>query len=63
MANETKSPEELALEAKREYHRNYYRKNKKKLNAKAKQWREENPEKAAESNRRYWMKKALEKRA
>lgn len=63
MTNETKTLEELALEAKREYHRNYYQKNRKKLNAKAKAWREANPEKAAESNRRYWEKKALEKRA
>lgn len=63
MSNEAKSPEELILEAKREYHRNYYRKNKPKLKAKSKRWREENPEKAAEANRRYWEKKVQEKRA
>ncbi|ANU54644.1 phosphatase [Acutalibacter muris] len=43
---ETKTIQELAREAQREYQR---------------QWRRKNPDKVREMNRRYWEKKAWEK--
>lgn len=61
--NELTAEEQAALEAKREYHRNYYKKNKKKYNENAKRWRKDNPDKVAAANQRYWLKKAQEKRA
>ena len=54
---------ELAQEEKRKYQREYYQKNRKKLNEYARQWRAENPDKVAEANRRYWSKRAQNKQA
>lgn len=57
MAKE-KSEEEKIKEAKREYHRNYYRKNREKIKDQQKKWRAENPDKVIATNNRYWSKKA-----
>lgn len=52
--------EELIAEAKRQYHRDYYKKNKKKLREYNRQYRKDNPEKIREINKNYWLRKARE---
>lgn len=47
-----------AAEAKREYMREYYRKNKKKLLEQRKEWARNNKDKVAAANQRYWEKRA-----
>lgn len=49
---------EQELEAKRAYHREYYRKNRKELLEKRKKWVENNRDKVAATNKRYWEKRA-----
>lgn len=58
-ANKEMTPEEkVILEAKREYHRDYYRRNRKERLAKHKEWRENNPDKVKAANERYWLKRS-----
>lgn len=54
----TPEEEKKILEAKREYYRNYYRKNRKKLREYQQQWRNKNPEKVAQSNQNFWLQQA-----
>lgn len=49
---------EQAKEARREYQRNYYGKNKKKILDYQKRWRAENPDKVKQYLDNYWEKKA-----
>jgi hypothetical protein len=49
---------ENAANARREYMREYKRKNAKKINAYNRAWRKANPEKTKQYNANYWMKKA-----
>lgn len=58
-----KTKEELAMEARRAYQREHYRRNRKKINEKQRQWRAANPEKVRQYNQNYWLKKAQEKEA
>lgn len=55
---------ERALEARREYMREYHRRyrltNADKINSSQREWRKKNPGKCREYERRYWEKKALE---
>lgn len=52
--------EEMIREAKRAYHREYRERNREKINAKHKEWRntEEGKEKMRQAKQRYWAKKA-----
>ncbi len=50
--------DEKIKEARREYYRNYYKKNKDKIKEYQNNWRRENPDKVKEYNRQYWIKKA-----
>lgn len=54
----TPAEEEKIREAQRAYHKEYYKKNKKKILDSHKKWRAENPEKIKENNRNYWLRKA-----
>ena len=49
---------EEARVAKREYNRQYRERNAEKINAAARKWRADNPEKCAAITARYWQKKA-----
>lgn len=51
---------EKITEARREYYRQYRRKNADKINARSREWRRKNPDKCREYAVRYWEKKALE---
>lgn len=54
--------EEMIKEAKRLYHKEYREKNRDKINAKHKEWRntEEGKEKMRQAKQRYWEKKAAQ---
>lgn len=58
--NKEKTLEEIAQEKQRMYHREYYRKNRKSINARQQEWRAENPDKVKQYNRNYWLKRAVE---
>jgi len=58
-----KELEQLAIEAKRAYYREWRTKNKDKLRDYNKEWRAKNQEKIREKNRRYWVNKAMSKLA
>lgn len=45
---------EQALEARREYYRNYYRDNKDKILEYQKEWRKDNPDKVKQYMKNYW---------
>ncbi len=47
-----------AAKMKREYHRQYQKKNKEKLNDYVRKWRSENPDKVRQYNQSYWERKA-----
>ena len=49
-----------AIEARKEYMREYRKKNKEKVKAYNKKWREEHPERMAAYSEKFWEKKALE---
>lgn len=51
---------EKAVEARREYQRQYRKRNSEKILARQRKWRKENPEKAREYISRYWERKAQE---
>lgn len=55
-----KTEEELIRDAKRAYHREYRKKNRKRILEQQKQWRADNPDKVAAINHRYWVNKAKE---
>lgn len=55
--------EEKIREAKNAYHREYRKKNRKRIRENQKKWREENSAKINEYNRNYWLKKAQGKEA
>lgn len=46
-----------AASLKREYHRQYQKKNKDKLNDYVRKWRSENPDKVRQYNQSYWERK------
>lgn len=50
-----------AVEAKRSYYREYRRKNREKINAKRREWRANNSDKAQQCDERYWEKKAKDR--
>jgi hypothetical protein len=54
--------DQMAIEARREYFRNYAKANKEKLKETQRKWREkpENKEKLKEYQKNYWSKKAME---
>jgi len=56
----TADVEIIAKELRRQYMREWRKKNRDKCNAYLRNWRERNKEKVREYNRRYWLKKALE---
>mgnify|MGYP000943017355 CR=1 FL=1 len=61
MTNITKKQlEAKAVELKRAYKRNWYKKNKEHCRAYARKWRRENPERVAEYNRQYWERQAMQ---
>lgn len=55
--------EKMALEARREYNREYRKKNAEHLKKYHKEWSEQNRDKLRANRQRYWQKKALEKLA
>lgn len=50
--------DEAAKEARRQYHREYAKHNRKRLNEAQNRWRQANPEKVREYDERYWKRKA-----
>ena len=54
----TPAEEELIRDAQRNYHAEYYKKNKKRILERNKKWNQENVEKRKEINRNYWLRKA-----
>lgn len=50
--------DEKIRQARREYAKEYRKKNKKKIAEQQKLWREQNPEKVKAINRDYWLRKA-----
>lgn len=54
----TEEEAEKIREAKREYHRGYYARNKERIQEKNRKWRAENPDKVRKSNQEYWLKQA-----
>ena len=50
--------DEAAKEARRQYHREYAKNNRKRLNEAQNRWRQANPEKVREYDERYWKRKA-----
>lgn len=52
-----------AVEAKRYYYREYRRKNREKINAKRREWRANNRDKAQQCDERYWERVAEKKRS
>lgn len=54
----TEEEKEKIRAKKREYNNSYYRKHKKEIAEKRKEWREQNPDKVKEINERHWRKKA-----
>lgn len=54
---------DAAKAARRDYLREYKRKNAAKINAYNRKWRKDNPEKVKEYNLKYWSKKAQEAQA
>ena len=61
MSKTTKSAADLteeAKEARRAYYRNYYAKNREKLNEYRREWSKKNPDKVKAAFNRYWKKKS-----
>lgn len=56
----TSEERELALAAKREYNRKYYKKNKKDVREYHKEWRAKNPDKVRGYQQNYWIRKGKE---
>lgn len=56
-----KTQAQIIREEKNAYMREYRKKNRKKIAAYEKKWRDENPEKVAQANQRHWLKKAEER--
>lgn len=54
----TEKEKQKALEARRRYQRERYRKNRDKICEQQNAWRRDNPEKVKEYNMRYWLKRA-----
>lgn len=55
--NKVLTDDEKVNAARREYQREYRKKNKKRIREYHAQWRAENREKITEANRRHWVKK------
>ena len=53
---------EEAKKARREYYREYRKKNRERINENYRKWTRENPEKAKAIQARYWQKKAVDTR-
>lgn len=51
---------QIALAARREYNRKWYKKNRKEILEYHKKWREENPDKVKAHQENYWMRKGEE---
>lgn len=58
MSEKLTKEEQLAREERNTYYRDYRKKNRKRILANQKKWREANPEKVKENNMNYWLRKA-----
>ena len=54
----TEKEKQKAIEARRQYQRDRYRKNREQIREQQNAWRRDNPEKVKEYNLKYWLKRA-----